>query len=142
VFTNNLISSAGGTWFVDLRNNLSLIRDLSSTSLDLSDVSASFGFRIKTYSGGQRFSIIKLVSSVETPLYTTLTNNAKIAIKWNGTTADVFVNGFKVVTNDAFALTAMQILLATGSAVTINLNDTALYNTPISDAECIQITTL
>jgi hypothetical protein len=142
VFTNNMISSAGGTWFMELRNNLSLVRDASANGLYLTDATAlAFGFRIKTYAPNNRLAISKVVASTETPIYTTLTDTAKVAIKWNGTTADLFVNGVKVVAATSFTSTAMEVI-ATNVSVPIYLNDTALYNTPISDAECIAITTL
>jgi hypothetical protein len=142
IFTNGYITSAGGTWFVDFRNNRSLVRDASANGLYLTDATAlSFGFRIKTYAPNNRLAISKVVSGTETPIYTTLTDTAKVAIKWNGTTADVFVNGVKVVTATAFTSTAMEVI-ATNVSVPIYLNDTALYTTPLSDTECINLTTI
>jgi hypothetical protein len=142
VFTNNMISSAGGTWVMDFRNNLSLVRDASANGLYLTDATAlAFGFRIKTYAPNNRLAISKVASGTETPIYTTLTDTAKVAIKWNGTTADVFVNGVKVVTATAFTSTAMEVI-ATNVSVPIYLNDTALYPTPLSDTECINLTTI
>jgi hypothetical protein len=142
VFTNNLISSAGGTWFVELRNNRVLTRDTSSNGLCLLDSSlSSFGFRIKTYVNA-RLAIAKVIAGGETGLYVTTTDTCKIAIKWNGTTADIFENGVKVIAATAFTSTNMEALVGVALDVPKYINDTALYNTPISDAECIQITTL
>jgi hypothetical protein len=144
VFTNNMISSAGGTWFVELRGNFNLIRDAFAQALAIGNAvhpSITNGFYFAPFSSG-RYTIRKQVSSAETTLYTTLTDNVKCAIKWNGTTADVFVNGVKVVTATAFPATNMEFLSATGLDRPKNINSMALYNTPISDAECIAITTL
>jgi hypothetical protein len=140
VFTNNMISSAGGTWFVDLKNNIPYTRDSSANGLYLTDATAiSFGFRIKSSASPLRYFVAKVVGGIETSLYLTSANASKIAIKWNGSTADVFENGVKVVSATAFTDTAMQVI-ATNVSTPVYLNDTALYNTPISDAECIAIT--
>ena len=142
VFTNNMSSSAGGTWFVELRNNRVLTRDTPSNGLCLLDSSlSSFGFRIKTYVNA-RLAIAKVIAGGETGLYVTTTDTCKIAIKWNGTTADIFENGVKVIAATAFTPTNMEALVGVALDVPKYINDTALYNTPISDAECIAITTL
>jgi hypothetical protein len=142
IFTNGLITSSGGTWFVDLRNNRVLTRDTSSNGLCLLDSSlSSFGFRIKTYVNA-RLAIAKVIAGGETGLYVTTTDTCKIAIKWNGTTADIFENGVKVIAATAFTPTNMEALVGLALDVPKYINDTALYNTPISDAECIAITTL
>jgi hypothetical protein len=141
VFTNNLISSAGGTWFVDIRNNLSLIRDAFSTSLNLGDgTTNAISIGHITSSVSQRLSVRKFLSGVGTPLYTTLTDTIKVAIKWNGTTADVFVNGVKVVTATSFAITNLPTLSVTSSDVPKYINSMALWNTPLTDDELEVIT--
>jgi hypothetical protein len=138
VFTNNLISSVGGTWFVDLRNNIARNRDVSSR-LGIGDNITmsvnSFAF-IPVASLG-RLSINKYIAGVLTTLYTTTANTSKIAIKWNGTTADVFENGVKVVTATPFTSTALEYIANTTNGVPLNINSMALYNTPLSDDECI-----
>jgi hypothetical protein len=139
VFTNNMISSAGGTWFVDLRNNTAKIRD-NAGGMYLG-VDANNCFRIRNISAALlRFTIDKNIAGISTNLFTTTTDDVKLAIKWNGTTGDVFVNGVKVVTATAFTFTALQDLISS-AGIPFYINSMALYNTPISDAECIQITT-
>jgi hypothetical protein len=140
VFTNNMISSAGGTWFVDLRNNIAKIRDNSGAML--LGVDGNNCFRIRNISAAlSRFTIDKNIAGISTNLFTTTTDNVKLAIKWNGTTGDVFVNGVKVVTATAFTFTALQDLISS-AGIPFYINSMSLYNTPISDAECIAITTL
>jgi hypothetical protein len=140
IFTNGLITASGGTWFVDIRNNRVLTRDGAANGLYLTDAtSVGFGFRIKTF-GTARLLIAKVIASAETTLYNTLTDNLKIAIKWNGTTADIFVNGVKVVSATAFTDTAMQ-LIANNLSVPFNINSMALFPTPLTDTQCIALTT-
>jgi hypothetical protein len=63
-----------------------------------------------------------------------------MAIKWNGSTADVFVNGIKVVSATAFTTTLMEFLFTNINGVPKFIQQMALYNTPLSDALCISIT--
>jgi hypothetical protein len=145
IFTNGFITAAGGTWFVDLSSNLALVRDGAMTGLSLDSSAGSFtnGFNIRNTGGTSRLNISKWQATVGASLYTTLTDNVKIAIKWNGTTADVFANGVKVVSATAFTPTSLQFLSATAlSGVPYNFNQLALFPTPLTDAQCIQITTL
>jgi hypothetical protein len=144
LFTNNIVTSSGGTWFLDLSSNLALVRD-STTSFFLGDSSSgtvgnSINIR-NNYTTARRLSINKSVSGSLTELYVTLTDNVKMAIKWNGTTADVFVNGSKVVAATAFTATALQILGGNGIDVPKFINQSALFPVPLTDAQCIQLTT-
>jgi hypothetical protein len=145
VFTNNMISSAGGTWFVDLRDNIPRTRESSASGVPYLGDSNSAGvgnnFRILGFTAS-RYLIQKFVAGVATTIYITTSNTSKIAIKWNGTTADVFENGVKVVTATSFTATALDFLAFRTDQVLFNINSMALYNTPISDTECIAITTL
>jgi hypothetical protein len=145
IFTNGLITSSGGTWFVELRNNVAYTRDGLSTGLFIDSGSSSFtnGFNIRNGGGGNaRFLITKWQSGAGAALYTTLNDITKIAIKWNGTTADVFANGIKVVSATSFSFTAMEFLnLASGQVPTF-IQQMALYPTPLSDTDCTTLTTL
>lgn len=144
IYTNNLITSLGGTWFIELNNNIPYIRDnASATAIQTSSVSALNGFVIKTSGGGSnRCFIGKRVSNVESVLYVTLTNTVKIAIDWNGTTADVFVNGVKVVTATSFPATIMEFFTADAIDVPKYIKSMMLFPKPLTDAECIALTTL
>jgi hypothetical protein len=145
LFTNNIVTSSGGTWFLDLSSILALVRD-GATSFFLGDsasgtVGNSINIRNNSTSA-QRLTINKVVSTSLTQLYLTLTDNVKMAIKWNGTTADVFVNGSKVVTATAFTATELQFLGGTGSDVPKFINQSSLFPVPLTDDQCIEITTL
>jgi hypothetical protein len=144
VFTNNLISSAGGTWFVDLRDNQALIRDITLGGIFINTGTSSTagdGFSIRNASTAlSRIMIAKYVGGSISILFTTISDTSKIAIKWNGTTADVFVNGVKVVTATSFTATAMENLRGEGQNRTIQINSMALWNTPLTDDELEVIT--
>jgi len=146
IFTNGYITSAGGTWFVDFKGNVDLIRSGSAGGLFLNTGTISlagdgFLFRNPTTSS-QKMSIIKYNSGTPSTLYNTLTENVKAAIKWNGTTADIFVNGVKVVSATAFTATNMENLIGEGQNRTLQINSMSLYPTPLSDTELINLTTL
>jgi hypothetical protein len=146
VYTNGLITASGGTWFLEIRNNLARVRDAGSYSLLLGDSTVALpnAFTIRSATAGvsSRLIIAKIVATVETNLYTTLTDTVKIAIKWNGTTADVFVNGTKVVSSTAYTPTTMQFIYANGNDIPKTINQMALFPTPLTDTQCTQLTTL
>jgi len=138
IYTNGLITSAGGTWFVELRNNIPRARDNSLTIFLGVDISNSL--RIRNPSTGRLF-IEKMIAGTNTPLFSTTTDTIKVALKWNGTTADVFVNGVKEVSATAFTFTALQ-ELTVACGVPLFINQMSLYPTPLSDGELISLTTL
>jgi hypothetical protein len=144
IFTNGLITAAGGTWFVDIRNNLSLLADAGGDFLILgvSQNIVDNCLRILGSTGtANRLFIFKRIGGVSTSLYTTTTDTAKIAFKWNGSTLDVFVNGVKVVAATAYTETAMQNIF-TDTKTRKYINSMALFPTPLTDTQCIALTTL
>jgi hypothetical protein len=142
VFTNGLISASGGTWFVELRNNVPLTRDANTAGLNLDTILGTNGFALRNNATATRLTISKYIASSRTDLYVTTTNTCKIAIKWNGTTADIFENGTKVVSATAFTTTAMQVINGTSADVSKNINQMALWATPLTDTQLTQLTTL
>ena len=139
IYTNGLLSASGGTWFMELRNNFVYTRDNTSVNINL-DASSGFtnGFLLRNLGVG-RLSIQKTISGNATSLYLTTADTSKIAIKWNGATADVFDNGTKVVTATAFTTTQLQSIL-TQMQVPVFINQMALWATPLSDDQCILLT--
>jgi len=70
IFTNGLITSSGGTWFIELRNNLAYTRDNASSAIFINTGTSSSlndGFRMRN-TGTTRFAIDKIVASVSTSL--------------------------------------------------------------------------
>lgn len=146
IFTNGLITAAGGTWFVEIRNNVAVIRDLSTSGIFLNTgVVSTIGNGLVLRNAGStvsRMAIFTVVGgALSSNLYTIPTDNAKIAFKWNGTTVDIFVNGVKVVNAASFTPTAMQNLIAEGSNRAVYVNEMALFPTPLTDTQCIALTT-
>jgi hypothetical protein len=148
IYTNGLISASGGTWFVELKNNVQLQRQFGSTGLSLVTASGDIfannnGILItnREASNPARIAVVKIIGGTATTLYTTPTDSVKIAVKWNGTTADVFVNGTKVVSATAFTPTTMQFLQCFQNDVQKFIQQMALFNTPLSDSDCQLLTT-
>jgi hypothetical protein len=145
IYTNGLISASGGTWYVELRNNVAYTRDASNNTVWIGDTnngtSNSLVLRSDTTTSAIRLQIIKFIAGTQVSLFSTTTSTVKIAIKWNGTTADVFVNGTKQVSATAFTTTLMEFLAASGTQVPTFIQAMALYPTPLSDADCTALTT-
>ena len=143
VFTKGMITAAGGTWFVELKNNIARTRDTFATSLFLgtaiSDVGTD-GFSFVCPSSLSRMQIRKYVASTPIFLYITTTDTTKIAIVWNGATADIFANGTKVISATAFNATTMQFLVSSGVDVPKYIQQMALFPTPLSDDELEALT--
>jgi len=136
IYTNGLITSNGGTWFIELRNNVAYIGDAGGDAIFLGDTNNTSGnnFRLYNPPSLSRIQIFKTVSTVATPIYTTTTDIVKIAIKWNGTTADVFVNGTKFVSATAFPATQLQ-FFGTLIQVPRFIQAMALFNQPLAGVD-------
>ena len=146
IYTNNLITSLGGTWFIELNNNFILTRDAVGNGIWIGDNSSSStignSLNIRHNGSSARLIINKTVGGTLTPLVTTPTNTVKIAIDWNGTTADIFVNGVKQITATSFITTNMEFLNISAVDVPKYIKSMMLFPRPLTDAECIALTTL
>jgi hypothetical protein len=144
--TNGLISASGGTWYVELKNNAEYVKDSGDRGLflDTSNTGNTNGFQLvhrTTIGITQRVLINKRISGADTIIYQSSVSNIKIAIKWNGTSADIFANGTKVVSATAFTPTSMEFLNFTTDGVPFFIQSMALFNTPLSDSNCQLLTT-
>lgn len=144
IYTDGVITSGGGTWLVELLNNVLVTRDTSDVGLFIGSSSNGVTGDCLTIrnNGTARLTVTKRIAGTQTGIFDTTTNTVKIAIKWNGTTADVFANGTKVVSATAFAATNMEFFRGLGGDVTKYITQNKFYNQPLSDAECISLTTL
>jgi hypothetical protein len=146
IFTNGLITAAGGTWFTELRNNVAYLRDAALFPLFISSTSSSgagadsLEFRNATSGSAARLTILKRVAGTGTSLFTTTTDILKCVLKWNGSLLDVFVNGTKVVTGSSFTPTIMQFLNGSGTDIPLFIQQMALFPTPLSDDQCVALT--
>jgi hypothetical protein len=142
-------SSSGGTWFIHLKNNTPVLSDAASSAPYVGSSSASgvagWSFVLRQGGGAQRVALWKYESGVGTSLYTTLTDEVKIAVTWNGVTADVWVNGVRVVAGTAFATSVLQ-YLASGNSGTLGrpifIVEQQIYPSQITDLEAESLTTL
>ena len=144
IYTNNLITAAGGTWFIELNNNIPYTRDNFSYGIFLNTLNNSNGngFNITNGIAGYRLIINKVLNGIYFVSYITLTDVVKIAIKWNGSRADIFENGVKVITATPFTSTNMEFLSGNGSDVPKYIKSQLLFPTPLTDSECQALTTL
>jgi len=141
IYTNGLITASGGTWFAELRGNLSYTAT-GFLRLGVGDTNTlSTNSLILRTTGTSRIIISKIVGGSASTLYNTLTDSVKIAIKWNGTSADVFVNGVKEVSAASFTTTNMNFFNG-GINSPILIQSTMLFPTAKSDAELIALTTI
>ena len=149
IFTNGLISSSGGTWFVDVKNNLSILRDLSNNGFTLSGTGNNSLIIYYAYASiSERLVVTKNLAGVYTDLLITSTVtsplNLKIVLKWDGTNLDLFVNGQKIsltAGQRSFSVTNLNTLSGTGAPGPLNLAQMALWNTPLTDAQCVSLST-
>jgi len=144
IYTNGLITSSGGTWFVELRNTIQYTRDNAGETLGIGDTTSLQvnALAVRNSGGLSRLQILKRVASSTTILFSITTDTVKIAFKWNGTSADVFVNGTKQVSATAFTSTDMEFLNGWGQQQPLFIQQMALFPTPLSDTDCTTLTTL
>jgi hypothetical protein len=149
IYTNNLITDAGGTWFVDLINNVLVLRDTSDVGLFIGNSSSGATGDVLAIRNNStnRLSINKRIASSQTSLHVTTTDHVKVAIKWGGGKAKVFVNGALIAISSGvyetdFNTTDMEFFRWTGADVSKYIKQMALFPTPLSDDQCIALTTL
>jgi hypothetical protein len=124
---------------VELRNNIPRIRDTFSSIRLIKTIAPFEGLLIGTSSSNARAIIVKNIAGTFTTLYTTTTDTTKIAIKWNGTTADIFANGTKVVSATSLPFLDLN-ELGNGVNMIATINSMALFPTPLTDGECSMLT--
>jgi len=144
VYTNNLITSNGGSWLIDLTNNTVKTRDAigGGLTLDTNTGGKTNGLEISNTNGTDRFSLSKYVATVLTTLYTTTTNDCKVLFNWDGVLLNIYENGVQVVIDEPFTITAMEFLQGNCIDQSYELKQEVLTSEPLTHEEAIQITTL
>lgn len=150
VFSRGMITAAGGTWFMELRGNVPLIRDASGGELyigeDANSAVAPSKQSIAIRNGGgsaRRLQVNYWNGSSVVIIFQTTTDTCKIAIKFTATSFDVFENGVKVTTAQPISWTLANVQNLNGLVgVSRYLNQMELFPTPLTDGECIALTTL
>jgi hypothetical protein len=142
VYTNGFITASGGTWFVEFTNNLTYTRDNGNNTLILADLLATNFFRFRNDgSVNSSLRLQKNISGTTTDLFILPAGNVKIAVKWNGTTADAFLNGTKLVSATPFTATQLENLTSVPQ-VPIFISQMILFPTALSDSNCVTLTTI
>ena len=137
-FTNGIVTAAGGTWLTEFKNNISYIRDAVG-DLQIND-SLNSNLQIRFGNVPNRILMLKTISGANSVIYTTTTTTAKVLFKWNGTSVDVFVNGVKVVSASPFTITNFNAFNSSSSDAPRYIQQMAFFPTPLSDADCINLT--
>jgi len=138
IYTNNLITSAGGTWYIQFRVTATE-RD-NSNVLRLGDINNAL--QINSGLGGYTFIVNKNIAGSGTNVYFSflgLSSSVKLVIKWNGSTADIFANGTKVVSGTSFTPTTMNDLTCSVGSP-LHIQGMALYPVPLDDVDCELLT--
>jgi hypothetical protein len=145
LYANGIITDIGGTWFLEINNNLSLIRDAnlpSGISLDRNPAFFDDGFLIRNNFNGTSVRLgieIRQGGSI-VGTYSTLENTVKIAIKWDGTVAIVYVNGVVRIDFVAFTTKIMNYLSAKADDVPKYIKSMLFFPLPLSNSEMVALT--
>jgi hypothetical protein len=144
----NPVVSNKGTWFIELLNNFSLPSDSAASApyIGTSAITGTNGwsFILRQGGGSQRANLWKYENGVGIQIFTPTTNDLKLAVTWNGTTANVYANGVKVVTNTSFVQTVLGFLSSGNSnpvGRSFNIKSQYIFNEDKDDTFCIALTT-
>jgi len=145
IYTNGLISAAGGTWVTELKNNVPYLRD-NANQIFIGDGTNFFTSNnflcIGALLGTSRLIIFTKIAGVFILRHATTTDSVKIAFKWDGITLDIFVNGVKTNSAIAFSVVALNNFMSQGPSNNLFIQQMLLFPTPLTDAQCIELTTL
>lgn len=140
IYTNGLIGPSGGTWLIEIKNNLSYVRDAQGGFGLADSTNLLTGNSLFLTNNSSVVTVFKRVSGSATQIGTT-SGNSKIVVNWNGSNCNVFINGVKVTINSAFSTTSLNYIASTIADAPKYIAQMALWNTPLSDAQCISLTT-
>lgn len=146
VFSENIITSNGGTLFLNLSKNDLLVRQ-AAQGIFLNQLINNTGHglhivNLQSAPSSARLGVRKIDINGNIGIYTTTASELKLLLKWNGSILDVFQNGVKVVSNSSFLVTNMQFLSFQALDVVKNINSCTLFPTALTDEQCIYLTTL
>jgi hypothetical protein len=129
----------GGTCVIHIPDNLLLRTPGTHVSGPLTLTGSALSLVLGPLAGNNR---LMLWTGAAASIWSTTVANLKLAVRWSGTTVDVFQNGVKVVTGYSFAITNVAtIQSASGLERPNKIEFIKYYNTVLSDAECIELTT-
>jgi hypothetical protein len=144
IYTDKLLTNAGGTWFIKLDNNLARVRDTFANGIQLIDNGGTNSI-VLTF-GGQTSPLEIFVRKTQNGTSTVLTNlngeTVNCVIKWNGVILDIFLNGIKIVSGSSFTTLDLNNFNVTGTDVTKRIQSMLLFPIPLTDAQCVALTTI
>jgi hypothetical protein len=143
IYTNNFITSSGGVLAFKIKNNIPYIRDearglalntgttvVTGNGILLTNITSNSAKKaIRIYVANSVVSILALTEE-----------NPKVAIVWDGTKLDIYVNGTKRTSGISFPVVAMQHLIMETPSITF-YDNVLLFPTPLSDSQLITLTT-
>jgi len=145
------VGSSGGTMMMYFRNNIPYQRDVSAR-IGIGDTSAMTQNSVYTLSStGSKVIIQKNLNSSSSALLNTALipgDELKWVLKWDGSNLDLFVNGQKIALNSTQrsfpVVNPLQFFGIGGGTpgIPYYIQDMALFNTTLSDDECIQLSSL
>lgn len=139
--------AAGGSWYVKLLNNTTQHR-VTNGALYVGSTtgSSSTGDTLRLVNDGTntRLKVSKTVNGSASPtLFVTSADTTSIVFTWNGSTANVYSNGSKVITDTAFTgTTTLNYLVVNGTDVAKYIKTMAIFPEPLTDAEAISLTNI
>ena len=138
--------AAGGSWYLKLLNNTTQHR-VTNGSLYVGSASGSStsGDVLRLINDGTntRLKVAKIVNGSPTTLHVTTADTISIVFTWNGSTANIYSNGSKVITDTAFTgTTTLNYLVANGTDVAKYIKTMAIFPEPLTDAEAISLTNI
>lgn len=142
---STLVAATAGSWFMDVANYEFEIKGTTLGTSWIGDNEGNFiGFTGRT-SGYNGVIFAKRESNTATTIFSTTSKTLKACFTWSGSNLKLFVDGVKVYDNNSFSNFAawdiFQLNYATREA-SYKLNQAALFRAALTDAQCIQMTTL
>lgn len=144
IYTNGIVSNAGGTWMFEVKNNFSFTSDVPQAQQfglgnNITGSSADNIWVGQSTTG--RLIVWKQVGGALTALYILSADRSKVVCKWNGANLDVFVNGVKVVASVPFTPLMLENVRVFTVGTPFCIQVMALWNTPLSEQQCLQLST-
>lgn len=136
-YSRSLSSITAGTAYINITDNVALGSVGTHLYGPFSITSASLGIHLSR-PNNQR---LRLWTQASANVFQTTVTNLKLAITWDGTNVNVYQNGVKVVTNYSYALTNVNNLFSsTNLESSATIAEIVLFNSVLTDAECISLT--
>lgn len=148
IYTNGLIGASGFTWLFEIKNNLSIKGDQNDNTkfygMFIGNSSTAPTSAICIYNDNTT-ALLKLGTisgTTTTARYTTAAASIKVAITYDGTTLNAWVNGTKQISAISFSatLSAFEHLAAVNTDVLKYIAQMALWNTILPDSQCASLT--